>query len=393
MNNNSIHVTLFEDLPVEILLKIFHLLSLDELVTKFLGLNTYINLVIQSLTHIKHTIINNDTNAIDLRHLFATQIDRLIITRSPSVDFTSLNNLRSLTIKYGTVKQLYDILPQHFPRLEILHINGLDDVSAANARERIISDLFKIIFSNRFPRLRICTATQIGILVSKPEWTKSPALLYLQLDSATAHVRDQIYSTCPNLRSFKSFLPPISAVSLSTFSPYAKRLHYDLMKIQQWKSENRFILDYCSTFYNGRPPSHFGDLPTITRLFDSTDNIFILGRILPNNTPYNSGSFLIKITVLSDYPFQSPVGCFLDPIYHPNVRANGRHCCNWIGPHFQWTPTFTLVNLVNSIIHIIENPDLQNHRDIDIANEYQNNYERFYDKALKCTLKYGRPRI
>jgi hypothetical protein len=55
---------------------------------------------------------------------FPTQICRLIIKYSPNVDFTSLINLRSLTIKYGTRAQLDGIRPEDFPMLEILHIRN-----------------------------------------------------------------------------------------------------------------------------------------------------------------------------------------------------------------------------------------------------------------------------
>jgi len=63
-------------------------------------------------------------NDADLLYLYPAQIGRLIITLSSDVDFTSLINLRSLTIKYGTFIQFDRIRPQYFHMLEILHIFG-----------------------------------------------------------------------------------------------------------------------------------------------------------------------------------------------------------------------------------------------------------------------------
>ncbi|CAF1284603.1 unnamed protein product [Adineta ricciae] len=123
MNNNNELVTLFEHLPVHIFFEIFDLLSLKEIKTSFFDLNTHINSIIRSIKCAIHTIDNDDNEAVDILHFFPTQITRLIVTHAKSLDFTSLINLRSLTIERGTFKQLDDIRPKYFPRLEILHID------------------------------------------------------------------------------------------------------------------------------------------------------------------------------------------------------------------------------------------------------------------------------
>jgi hypothetical protein len=123
MNIDNIKPTLLEHLPVEIFLEVFDSLSLQEILTAFSDLNSYINSIIRCIKDQNHTVSYNDGKAVDLLHLFPTQMCRLIITYSPNVDFTSLINLRSLTIKYGTLAQLDGIRPQHFPMLEILHIH------------------------------------------------------------------------------------------------------------------------------------------------------------------------------------------------------------------------------------------------------------------------------
>ncbi len=124
MNTDNIQPTLLDNLPVEIFLKVFSSLSLEEIVTAFSDLNSYINSVIRCVKDGNHVVTCNDTKAVELLHSFPTQIGRLVITYSLNVDFTSLINLRSLTIKYGTLAQLDGIRPKHFPMLEILHIRG-----------------------------------------------------------------------------------------------------------------------------------------------------------------------------------------------------------------------------------------------------------------------------
>ena len=122
MSINNTCPTLLEKLSSAIFLQIFASFSLDEVVTIFSGLNSNINTIIRSIRHANHAVIYNDIKAATLLHLFLTHISRLRITNSENVDFTSLTNLRSLTIKYGTLAQLNGIRPQHFSMLEILHI-------------------------------------------------------------------------------------------------------------------------------------------------------------------------------------------------------------------------------------------------------------------------------
>jgi hypothetical protein len=71
-----------------------------------------------------YEIDSNNVDAINLLQLFPSQTGRLIVANVEMVDFTSLNNLRSLTLKYGTHAQFNIIRPQYFPILEILRIKG-----------------------------------------------------------------------------------------------------------------------------------------------------------------------------------------------------------------------------------------------------------------------------
>jgi hypothetical protein len=116
--------TLLEQLPTELFLHIFAFLPLRELVTAFFGLNVYIDAIIRSVRNSKHVVRCHDAHAIKLLQLFPTQIRRLLIVNAETVDFEALITLRSLTLKYGTKKQIDSIRPEHFPMLEILHLKG-----------------------------------------------------------------------------------------------------------------------------------------------------------------------------------------------------------------------------------------------------------------------------
>ena len=115
---------LLEDLPPEIFQQIFTFLSLRELFTAFSGLNSHIDSVIRLVRDASLLVKYNDIEAVNLLQLFSDKISRLVVVNVEMGDFTSLINLRSLTLKYGTEKQFDSIRPQYFPMLEILHIRG-----------------------------------------------------------------------------------------------------------------------------------------------------------------------------------------------------------------------------------------------------------------------------
>jgi hypothetical protein len=105
--------TKIEHLPVEIFLEIFALFSLEEIISSFFGLNSRINSIIRCAKCISHTISSSDTTAVDLLNLCPTQIGRLILASSGKVNFTSLINLRSLTITFGSIAQFDGIIVQN----------------------------------------------------------------------------------------------------------------------------------------------------------------------------------------------------------------------------------------------------------------------------------------
>ena len=124
MTGDNTHRMLLEYLPTEIFLQVFAFLPLQDIVRVFFGLNSYIDSIIRLVRNVSHTVKYNDIDAINLLQSFRIQIGRLVIINVEMADFTSLINLRSLTLKYGTKRQFEAIHPQYFPLLEILHIKG-----------------------------------------------------------------------------------------------------------------------------------------------------------------------------------------------------------------------------------------------------------------------------
>lgn len=124
INSEHTRVMLFDQLPTEIFLQIFSFLRFQETITAFSNLNSYIDSVIRNINDGYLQVSYDNAEEVCCLNLYSHQIGRLTLIHSPSIDFTTSINLRSLTIKFGTIAQLNVIRPQYFPSLEILHICG-----------------------------------------------------------------------------------------------------------------------------------------------------------------------------------------------------------------------------------------------------------------------------
>ena len=58
------------------------------------------------------------------------------------------------------------------------------------------------------------------------------------------------------------------------------------------------------------------------------DNMMELEAMIlgPSESPYDGGSFMLKIQIPPQYPFEPPHVRFKTPIYHPNIDSEGRIC-------------------------------------------------------------------
>jgi len=117
--------TLVEDLPTEIFFQIFGFLKLQELNTAFSDLNSRMNLIIRSTNNISLSIKVNNTNGLELLHLYSDQINHLSIIDSANVtDLPLLPKLRSLALICKNYSQWHLVRPEKMPSLKTLCIES-----------------------------------------------------------------------------------------------------------------------------------------------------------------------------------------------------------------------------------------------------------------------------
>ena len=114
-------VTIFEDLPNEILINILeYIVSPIEIYRCFNNLNCRFNTILRSL-HLNLDILMEDKQSLTIIHYFSFYCNRLRVDNvCPSISLENFPHLRSLTIIEPTDRQINSIQSRTLPLIEYL---------------------------------------------------------------------------------------------------------------------------------------------------------------------------------------------------------------------------------------------------------------------------------
>ena len=123
----------------------------------------------------------------------------------------------------------------------------------------------------------------------------------------------------------------------------------------------------------------------------------------PENTPYEGGTFTIRITFPYNYPKKGPEFRFLNKIYHLNVDfvdkdKLGHICLNYLN---EWKTTGKVVEkscygvkqALIDIFCLFYNQNIKSAYNEHMAEEYQTNVNQFNAKAKNYTQQYAQNAI
>lgn len=114
------------------------------------------------------------------------------------------------------------------------------------------------------------------------------------------------------------------------------------------------------------------------------NNPYLLKAIIsgPINTPYEGGTFILKIEIPEKYPYKPPKIKFETKIFHGNIDEYGHVCLSILNK--DWSPAYDIKHILLSIQLLLNDPYSQNNKSSMFENSMMCKcYRKEYDKLAK----------
>lgn len=104
---------------------------------------------------------------------------------------------------------------------------------------------------------------------------------------------------------------------------------------------------------------------------------------ITEETPFEGGTWRIKLVLGQDYPQAPPRGFFLTKIYHPNVSANGDICVNTLKK--DWNESVTLSHVLAVVRCLLIVPFPESSLNDEAGKLFMDNYDDYAERARIMT--------
>eukprot|EP00929_Paragymnodinium_shiwhaense_P039217 TRINITY_DN20627_c0_g1_i1.p1 TRINITY_DN20627_c0_g1~~TRINITY_DN20627_c0_g1_i1.p1 ORF type:complete len:260 (+),score=51.68 TRINITY_DN20627_c0_g1_i1:121-900(+) len=108
----------------------------------------------------------------------------------------------------------------------------------------------------------------------------------------------------------------------------------------------------------------------------------------PEGTPYEGGTFYLRLCFPASYPHEPPVARFVTPVWHPNIDADtGKICLNVLAE--EWDSLLTTPSLLMCISALLAQPDPEDPLNHQAAEMIHFKPREFVDKARRWTERHA----
>ena len=108
----------------------------------------------------------------------------------------------------------------------------------------------------------------------------------------------------------------------------------------------------------------------------------------PPNTPYEGGTYLVKLKFSRDYPNRPPVTTMKTKIYHININRAGKFCTALLDG--EWTRDCTVGDILEEIYEYLVEPVADMAIVLDALELYVENRDKYIEIAKKWNAKFAK---
>jgi len=115
-------------------------------------------------------------------------------------------------------------------------------------------------------------------------------------------------------------------------------------------------------------------------------NIMIWEAVIigPPDTPFEDGTFKLKLEFTEEYPNKPPVVKFISKMFHPNIYNDGSICLDIL--QNRWSPTYDVSAVLTSVQSLLDEPNPNSPANAVAADMYQAN-RREYERRVHETVE------
>lgn len=121
---------------------------------------------------------------------------------------------------------------------------------------------------------------------------------------------------------------------------------------------------------------------------DSIQEMFVIFHG-PKDTPYEGGTWKVRVELPDQYPLKSPSIGFINKIYHPNIdESSGSVCLDVINQ--TWSPMFGLLNVFENFLpHLLRYANPSDPLNTEASNLMSKDEKIYNDKVKEYVNKFA----